>query len=454
MRVLLSVLVCKLARFFLRLTGRGGTNLPGKLAVKICPNLLEHLAKHVKCIIITGTNGKTTSARIIEQAHKEAGCNYFSNRSGANLLTGITAEFAMHATWTGRPKCQYAVIECDEAASKMVCKYIDPSVVLVTNVFRDQLDRYGEISHTIENIRIGLSHSPNAVICLNADDSLSVSLAEGLPNQIVYYGVNTPVYKGEVKELSDASHCVKCKAEYAYDYVTYAHLGGFYCPACGYRRPEPQVAVTQIQNQTADHADIMISAHDTEYEGTVNLPGGYNIYNGIGAMAASLEMGISAEAILAALNTFECGFGRMEKFLIDGKDVRMILVKNPAGCNQVLNFLTSIDTEALFVVCLNDKIADGTDISWIWDVNFEKLHDMGERLSGIIVAGIRRDEMAMRLKYAAFSEDNISVVSDYDILLGQIAAQDKPVFIMPTYTAMLELRDKISTKYGYKEFWE
>jgi UDP-N-acetylmuramyl tripeptide synthase len=454
MRVFIALILCKLTRQFLRIIGRGGTNLPGKVAVYVCPDLLSHLAKDIKCTIITGTNGKTTTSRIIEEAHKLAGLDCIANRSGANLLTGITAEFAMNATLKGKPKKRYAVIECDEAASKKVCKYINPHVLLVTNIFRDQLDRYGEVSHTIENVRIGISNSPNAVVCLNADDSLSVSLGDGLSNKIVYYGVETPVYKGDITELSDAMHCTKCKAAYSYDYVTYAHLGGFYCPNCGFKRPNAQVAVTKITKQTPDGAEVIIRIGDHERNAVINLPGGYNIYNGVGALTAVMQSGIAEDTAVSALESFQCGFGRMEKFQLGDAWVRMILVKNPAGCNQVLNYLTSQEDKALFVVCLNDKIADGTDISWIWDVNFEKLHEMQERLSGIIVSGIRRDDMALRLKYAGFDEGFFTIAEDYSQLIETISTQQLPVFVMPTYTAMLGLRDIISSKFGYKDFWE
>ncbi len=454
MRVFLAVFVCKLTRFLLRLLKRGGTALPGKLALRLCPNLLAALSGGVKTIVITGTNGKTTSSRMVEQAFAAKGLPYFANRSGANLMTGITAEFAINAGLTGKPKCAYAVIECDEAASKAVFKALNPEVVLVTNVFRDQLDRYGEVTHTLDNIRIGLQNAPKAVVCLNADCSLTASLAGDIPNRVVFYGVETPIYKERVFEVSDAKHCLRCKAEYKYDLVTYGHLGAFRCPVCGYRRPDADIAVTSIAGQTPDSTTVEMRVFDKSVRATINLPGGYNVYNAVGAVTALIGMGFETDEAVAAVESFACGFGRMEKFELDGVPVRMILIKNPAGCNQVLNFLSNLEGEALFVVCLNDKIADGTDVSWIWDVNFEKLGEMGARLAGVLVSGIRADDMALRLKYAGIPDGKLTVERDYGRLIGRMTAQDKPVFIMPTYTAMLDLRDKISSKYGYKEFWE
>ena len=453
-RVFLSIAACKLTRLLLRVLGRGGTALPGKVAMRVCPDLLRHIAKDVEIIAVTGTNGKTTSSRIIEQVFIDAGVSYLSNKSGSNLIQGITAEFAANSTVTGKARKQYAVIECDEAASKRVFEYMNPKVVLVTNVFRDQLDRYGEVTHTLENIKIGVKNAPNAVLCLNADCSLTVSVADGAENEIIFYGVETEIYKERVQELSDATHCIRCHCEYEYDYVTYGHLGGFRCPSCGYKRPEAKIAATKLLSQDADSTAVELRVFDEVQKLVVNLPGGYNIYNAVGAVAAVIPMGFSLETALSAASSFECGFGRMEKFELDGVPVRMILVKNPAGCNQVLNFLSNLDGEALFVVCLNDKIADGTDVSWIWDVNFEKLADMGDRLSGVLVSGIRAEDMAVRMKYAAIADGKTAVIKDYSELIKQITAQDKPVFIMPTYTSMLDLRDQISKDYNYKEFWQ
>ena len=452
--VFFAVAACKFTRLMLRILKRGGTAMPGKVALRLCPDLLRHLARGVDVIAVTGTNGKTTSSRIIEQVFINSGMGYFSNKSGSNLMQGITTEFAINATLTGKPRNKYAVIECDEAASKKVFEYMSPRVILVTNVFRDQLDRYGEVTHTLENIKVGVKNAPDAIICLNADCSLTVSVADNISNRIVYFGVDTEIYKDRVQELSDATHCIRCHAEYEYKYVTYGHLGGFYCPSCGYKRPDTQVAATRLLSQDADSSSVALRAFNETRNLTINLPGGYNIYNAVGSVAAAIQMGFSLDAAIEAAGSFECGFGRMEKFVLDGVPVRMILVKNPAGCNQVLNFLTNIDGDSLFVVCLNDKIADGTDISWIWDVDFEKLANMDSRLSGVLVSGIRADDMAVRIKYADIGDGKTSVIKDYGELIKTITSQDKPVFIMPTYTAMLDLREQISKDYDYKEFWQ
>lgn len=381
-RVAIAVTACKMSRRLIRILGGGATDFPGKIALKICPGLLGYLAKNVKTIIVTGTNGKTTTSRMIEQSLKDNGISFFCNKSGANLMNGITAEFCANSTLGGKNKCDCALIESDEAAFKTVSRYVDAKCVLVTNVFRDQLDRYGEITHTLNNIRIGIENSKNAVVCLNADCSLTASLREDISNKIILYGVNGPIYKERVKEASDAPYCIHCKNEYTYDYITFGHLGKYHCDKCGYSRPDPDVSVSRVFVSDASHSEIEIDTGSKKFRANIDLPGGYNIYNGVSAVTVAHALGLNEEKAVNALSTFECGFGRMEKFMLEETETRMILIKNPAGCNQVLNFLSNISEKSLFVVCLNDNYADGTDISWIWDVDFETLQKIDDKLDG------------------------------------------------------------------------
>ncbi|MCQ2420380.1 MAG: MurT ligase domain-containing protein [Clostridia bacterium] len=454
LKVMLAVAACKCSRFAIRLLGRGGTDLPGRIALKICPNLLGELAKNVTTLIVTGTNGKTTTSRMIEQSWQDAGISYFANKSGANLLSGVTAEFAVHSTLFGRCRYTHALIESDEAAFKAISTFVDAKAVVVTNVFRDQLDRYGEVTHTLENIRIGISHSPNAVVCLNADDSLCTSLADGLENKVIFYGVDTPIYDSRVKELSDAPYCIHCKAEYEYQYITYGHLGYYHCPNCGYSRPICDISVCKVLASNDTKSSVIFRTEGEQYPAEIALPGGYNIYNACACMAAGKAIGLAADKTAQSLSSFSCGFGRMEKFKIHDQDVRMILIKNPAGCNQVLNFLTERKEPFVFVACLNDRAQDGKDVSWIWDVDFERLTQMDSLLSRIYVSGVRAEDLALRFKYAGFPEDRLHIEKDYHALMEQATSHKLPVFVMPTYTAMLDLRGTISKAYGYKQFWE
>ena len=453
-RAFLAILLCKGLRWFSRVLHRGGTAMPGRWALRVCPNLLSILARDVKSVAITGTNGKTTSARMIEQAFAEQGKSYFANRSGANLISGITTEFVMNSTLSGKCRKEYAVIECDEAAAVKVFPQLRPKVVVVTNLFRDQLDRYGEVTHTLENVRTGISAVPEATLCLNADCSLTASLAGDLPNRVVFFGINEgAVPSAKKSELSDASHCIRCKTEYEYDYITYGHLGGFRCPHCGYRRQMPEYAVTGIPSQTAEGSSIVLSARGQRYLAEVNLPALYNVYNAAGAVAAVTEMGLGTDAAVSAIENFKCGFGRMENFKLGKAGAKMMLVKNPAGCNQVLDFLANVKEKFSLVICLNDRGADGTDVSWIYDAAFERLADMGGYLEKILVAGDRAADMAVRVKYAGVAPQFIEIQRDYEKLVSWMEEQEHPVFIIPTYTAMLELRETVIRHVGGDEFW-
>lgn len=454
LRVFFSLLVARLTRMALRLTKRGGTALPGKLALKLCPDLLSRLSRNVTTVIVTGTNGKTTSCRMVEQLFAEAGLPYFANKGGANLKQGITTEFAMNATLFGKAKKSYAVIECDEAAMVQVCPEVKPKVILLTNVFSDQLDRFGDVLTTLSAIKRGMASSPDSILCLNADCSLSCSIAEELSNPVLYYGVECPVYKEQVQEQSDAPRCLHCGSEYTYTLRTYGHLGSFHCPICGYKRPAAAAAVTSILHQGADSTQVLLRLGEREVQCEIAVPGGYNIYNAAGASAVGMALELDGLVICAALANFHCGFGRMEKMNLNGLRARMILVKNPAGCNQTLNFLANIEGDVLFVVALNDRVGDGTDISWIYDADFEKLLCLGNRLKGIYCAGERGADMAVRLKYAGFPLSKLRVFADYDQLIDAFCAQTTPLVMMPTYSAMMDLRSALAKRFGLKEFWE
>ena len=451
----LAVIICKASGALLRKMGRGGTNLPGKLALKIDKNILGELSRGVKVTVVTGTNGKTTTSRMIEQAFADAGLRYFSNKSGANLLTGIIAVFAQHCTISGKCNYTHALIECDEAAFRRTSEYLPVECLVVNNIFRDQLDRYGEITHTLDAIREGISHIPDATLCLNADCSLTASLAENIPNKIVWFGVNVPIYQGDAAHgLSDAPYCIRCKTEYQYTYTTYGHLGGFSCPNCGYSRKEPSIAVTSILSAGANASDVMLDICGHTHEVHINLPGGYNIYNAAAAAAAAHVTGVSEEIAVSALGQFECGFGRAEQFTLGKSQARMMLVKNPAGFNQVINLIAHDEGAYKLAFLLNDRFADGTDISWIWDVDFEALAAQQARFPRVLVSGVRADDMALRLKYAGFDTDKLEVIRDYPALLEAVGAEETPAFLMPTYTAMFDLRGEIGRHTEVKAFYE
>ena len=452
MRVVLAIILCKLARAGLRIIGRGGTALPGTLALKVCPDIVSRLSRNIRTVMVTGTNGKTTTCRMIEKMLTDAKIDCMANRSGSNLERGIAADLCANARITGSPRRRTAVIECDEAAFKRVCGEINPAVVVVTNVFRDQLDRYGEVTHTLESIRIGLERAQRAVVCLNADDSLVASLAPDAPDRVRFYGIDAPL--GQGSEISDAPRCIVCGAEYEYDFHTYAHLGGFKCPKCGYSRTEPEVAIAGVDSLSTDGSVVEMRVDGEFYTAAVSLPAVYNLYNAAAATAAATALGVSAEGAVKSLAYIESGFGRMERFELGHARVTMVLVKNPAGCDRAIDYFATMPEDADVVFCLNDGTADGTDVSWIWDAGFERLFESGQRKGRVIVSGTRAEDMRLRLKYAGADEDSVEIIRDVKQLTDAIAGCTGEVCVMPTYTAMLPLRAELAARVGKGEFWK
>ena len=452
-QTVLSVAACNFTRFVLRKTGRGGTAIPGIVAMKFAKNILAATSEGMEIVVVTGTNGKTTSCNMIEHALTSAGCDCLLNKSGANLLHGIAADLICNATWLGKPKSHYAVLECDEAALKQVVPFVQPKAIVVTNLFSDQVDRYGGVEHTLEEIRTGVKRSPASVLVLNAEDPLSSSLALDVPNKVVWYGMDESVgVQGNV-DLADAGTCPKCGSDYDYDYHIYAHLGGFRCQNCDYKRAVPDVCVTSIDNIQATGSQIHLKVEDEVREVHVALPAVYNVYNAAGAVAAAKAMGLDAWKAADSLSSVRSSFGRLETFDLQGNRLQMILVKNPAGCNQAFSYLTGFDEDFTAVLCLNDRTGDGHDISWINETDYEKLC-ADPHLKKIYVCGDRAKDLSERLKKAGAGEDLQEIVSDYHKLLELLLKETRPIFALPNYTAMMELRQVLSQATGTKDFWE
>ena len=455
-RAVIAIILCKALKTLSLILKRGGTAMPGRYALKVCPNLLQILAKNVKSVAITGTNGKTTTSRMIEEAFQRSGKSFFANRSGANLISGITTEFVMNCSIFGKMKKEYAVIECDEAAAKNVFAQMQPKAVVVTNLFTDQPDRFGDVTNTLKGIKEAVSKVPEAVLCLNADCSLTASIAQGMPNSAFFFGIDASACDGKKKTAAtDADNCIFCGEPYEFDYISFDHLGGFRCPKCGYSRPKTAYAVTSIVSQTMHESNVVVSCCGGKDELVrINLPAIYNVYNGLAALSAAKVMGIEQSHAIEALANFSCGFGRMEQLNLGKQGAKMMLVKNPAGCNQVLSFMQEVKEKFVLVVALNDKPGDGTDISWINDSDFESLLSFSGRLQRIIVSGIRAKDMYNRLVKAGIAEEHMSIEQDYDALVKSLENEELPIFIMPNYTAMLEMRQVIVKHCGGANFWE
>jgi UDP-N-acetylmuramyl tripeptide synthase len=450
-----SVAACKLTRAVLRRTGRGGTAIPGIVGLKVSKNILAAVSHGMKIVVVTGTNGKTTTCNMIEHALTSAGHYCLLNKSGANLLHGIASDLICSADWKGKARHEYAVLECDEAALKQVVPYIRPRAIVVTNLFSDQVDRYGGVQNTLKEIRTGVERSPKSVLVLNAEDPLSASLAIDVPNKVVWYGLDESVGTQGNVDLSDAGKCPKCGGDYSYDYNIYAHLGGFRCQKCGFSRQAPDVAVTSIKEKTSDGSVVHMrpGKKAPEQDVRIALPAVYNIYNAAASIAAIIALKLPAREAVDALSSARASFGRLETFDLQGNRLQMILVKNPAGCNQAFSYITGLGEDFSAVLCLNNRTGDGHDISWIETTDYEKLV-RDPHLKKLYAGGDCAKELLERLKKAGAADDILEPFSDYGALVEKLKEEQNPVFLLPNYTAMMELRDALSPETGARDFWE
>lgn len=427
----------------LRLFNFGATSLPGALALKICPDILGYAAKNVDIIAVTGTNGKTTSARIIERALQNAGRSVCANRSGANLMPGITAELIMNKSLFGSIRCESAVIECDEAACRLVLGKLRPHVLLITNLFRDQLDRYGTVTYPRDCIAAGLRDTPETIAVINADCPMAASVSRLCQNKTVYYGLGE--HKKTCVGSGEDDTCPVCGKRLGYKGLSYANLGVFSC-SCGFARSKPDVSAESV----FPDGSFVLRADGDKTVCAPALPGLYNVYNSVGAVAAAVACGVPLKQAADAAQDFDCGFGRMESFPLGKRGARMILIKNAAAADQTLNEVCRAPGETTLVLAVNDRTADGTDISWLDEADFGMLARRG-KIMRAYVCGDRAEAAEKRLK-----RENIPCQScgNYDKLIESLRDEDNFIFILPTYTAMLELRAKLVRRLGGKNFWE
>jgi lipid II isoglutaminyl synthase (glutamine-hydrolysing) len=461
LRTLMAVWTGKGVVTTTRLLGKGGTTLPGTVARRLAPDVLRQLAAQPGqgVIAVTGTNGKTTTAKMLSAMFEKAGHAITHNRAGANLISGLTTAFLQSAAWSGHVQGSIGLMEIDEATMPQACKEIRPRAAIVTNFFRDQLDRYGELEHTVTFVGRGLEHlAKGAKAALNADDPNCAGLGRRQNVTPIYYGIeDESVGKAEMNQTADALHCVVCGHEYHYRTFYYAHLGKYRCPQCGDQRPQPQVYVDRIRDVDARGSTLHIVTPAGDFEARLQIPGLYNVYNALAAVAGALAMGLPLDAIKAGLETTTSQFGRMELIRMNDRDVFMALVKNPVGFNSVVQTVMQAGARKNIIICINDLYADGTDVSWLWDVDFESLAASQDEINFVICSGLRAEDMAVRLKYAGLDAAKLSVEKDLGKALEQGLTFIKPgelLYIMPTYTAMLQMRKIIQKKGFTKKFWE
>jgi UDP-N-acetylmuramyl tripeptide synthase len=432
-----------------RVGGRGGTTLPGRVLLRLESGTIAMLGKRLErgSVVVSATNGKTTTSAMLASVLETAGAHVVHNRAGSNMNWGVATALLD----AGRSSGQIGLFEVDEAWLAPVTRDLDPSLIVLSNLFRDQLDRYGELELLADRwAELVAERDGRSTFVLNADDPLVADLGRDR-ERVVYFGVDDQAHSLEALEhASDSKRCRNCGHEYVYEAVYLGHLGRYRCPNCGRERPKPQVAAEKVTLRGMSGSDVRIATPAGAIELSLPLPGLYNVYNALAATAAALELGASAWQVRDALGAFAAAFGRVERLKVGGRDVAILLVKNPAGANEVLRTLTLEDGSLDLWIALNDGIADGRDISWIWDADFEVLSG---RVSHITCSGTRAEEMALRLKYAGV-DAAIQVERDLGRSLDSAVASGNggPLYALPTYTALLELRDLLSAR-GLARRW-
>lgn len=436
--------VGKITTLLMKILGKKGTTFPGFVARKICPDIIRHLADSFAegTVMITGTNGKTTTNNLLASILKTAGKKVAFNREGANMLTGITGALLINTSFSGKPKASLILLEVDEATVPALCQQVTPRLAVITNFFRDQLDRYGELDTTVKLVKDSIPLSTELV--LNADDPLVAQMGTDRTG-VYYYGVKVlPISREKSSETREGRYCTRCGHELFYTLFHYGQLGIYHCAHCGFRRPDPYL---QAEEVSQDGAGIGFRILE-EYE--VPLQGYYNLYNALAAFCAAERIGIKRKDIHRGLQGFVSDAGRMEQFTLPNCSLTLTLVKNPTGFNQVINTLAGINKPLRLLIAINDLAADGRDISWLWDVDFETLVGQEQKIKQLVCSGLRAEDMALRLKYAGFQEEKLSIehslLKAVELLEKYPSTHEEAVFILPTYTLLFPMREILVKK--------
>lgn len=435
-----------------RLGRGGGTSLPGMLLLKLRPEAAGELARGFRhgVITISATNGKTSTARLVASMLDRAGWTVVANSAGANLMTGVTTALVQAPTGVDA-----GLFEVDEAALPEVARQTRPRIIVLMNLFRDQLDRFGELETLVDTWRTMLDQvGSETMLVINADDPALVGLGLGRDN-VLWFGVNDPgVGRSELAHAADSTHCPTCNSPLTYSLITIGHLGHWSCTSCGLHRPAPQVAATAIKLEGLTGSSFAITTPATALNARVGLPGLHNVYNAVAAAAVGVAAELQVDAITAGIAATDAAFGRAETISLNGRSIVILLAKNPAGANENIRTAALHDQPIDALVLLNDKTADGQDVSWIWDVDYETLFD---RLHSLTLGGLRSGDLALRFRYGGLDpevvEQHQGVAAAFDRALAR-TPKGGTLFVLPTYTAMLELRELLVERGVTHAFWE
>jgi len=446
-RKIAAIMVGKIIINLSRIAGNQGSTLPGKLASRIYPPLLKELGSNTykDTFIITGTNGKTTTTNMIAAIIREQGSSYVHNQAGANMLAGITTAFIGQTNMAGTRPIDYALLETDEANVPLLLTKLNPKYLVITNFFRDQLDRYGELDYTINLILKAVSNTGVEMI-LNADDPLESHFPAQTGRPCWYYGFGDTEYDTFTgAESREGRYCVFCGHELEYSRFHYAQLGVFHCSQCHNQNPPLDFVGSELKMSPHIHMKVNDTVIESPYQGF------YNAYNILATVALASLIGINTDVIQRAIAGFQPGAGRMETFTIKGKRVVLILVKNPTGLNQSLSMLAQDSSPKNLFMALNDNAADGRDISWIWDAEVEVISGEENRINLVICSGQRSGDMAVRIKYSGINTEKIINEPDLQAGIEQAVNLNSEVsYILCTYTALFASRKilvKMQKKY-------
>jgi UDP-N-acetylmuramyl tripeptide synthase len=451
-----KILAARTVGTLARRAGRGGgTSLPGKVLLRLEPHAIGELSARLPqgSAVISATNGKTTTAAMTAAILERAGVSLVHNRAGANMAGGVASTLLQAARGRGRMAGELGLFEVDEFWLERVVGELGPRAVLLANLFRDQLDRYGELETIADRwAAVAASLRPPARLVLNADDPAIADLGAGR-DPLLFGVADDGVALPEMQHAADSKHCRRCGNAYVYDAVYLGHLGRYHCPVCGNRRPDPVVTAQDVELEGTRGSRFRLCTPGGSAVVTLPLPGLYNVYNALGAAALSLELGASLATVVAGLGATAAAFGRAETVAIGDHELSILLVKNPAGANEIMRTLTLEPGELDVLAVLNDRTADGRDISWVWDADVELL---AGHIRRAVCAGTRAAELALRLKYAGVPEERLTVIPRLSAALDETlaGATGTRVFALPTYTALLELRAELADRGYVGRFWQ
>lgn len=440
-----------------RASGRGGgTSLPGKVLLKLERHAIARLTSRLAngAAVISATNGKTTTAAMSATILQGAGHKLVHNHAGANMAGGIASTLLAASSGGGRIDGDLGLFEVDELWVAQITDETEPRALLLANLFRDQLDRYGELETIAERWAdvVGRLSSASRLV-LNADDPLIADLGRQR-GDVTYFGVEDHTLAvPEMQHASDSKHCRRCGAPYVYDAIYLGHLGDYHCAVCGQQRPKPTVYADEVTLHGTSRATFMLHSPAGSKAVLLPLPGLYNVYNAVAAAALCLELGATLDQVVSGLQAATAAFGRAEEVTVDGGSLKLLLMKNPAGANELLRTLALEPGELDILAVLNDLIADGRDVSWVWDADFELLVPHARTVT---CSGTRAAELAVRLKYAGVDPTRVSVIPDLSSALDSAiaGAGDGRVFALPTYTALLALREELASRGHVSRYWE